>query len=63
MSEEILGNAIKRYGWRRQNIIIATKLWAPVGRGSEQPMVMSDDEKDNSGYVNQYEPKKVIGHL
>jgi aryl-alcohol dehydrogenase-like predicted oxidoreductase len=53
MSEEILGNAIKRYGWRRQNIIIATKLWAPVGRGSEQPMAMSD-EKDNSGYVNQY---------
>ncbi|KAJ9203772.1 hypothetical protein DTO027B5_1187 [Paecilomyces variotii] len=53
-SEEILGKAIKTYGWRRENIVIATKLWAPVGRGSEQPMSMTDDEKDNAGYVNQY---------
>ncbi|KAF4150892.1 hypothetical protein CNMCM8927_009110 [Aspergillus lentulus] len=54
LSEEILGKAIKRYNWRRENIVIATKLWAPVGRGLEQPMAMSDDEKDNAGYVNQY---------
>lgn len=54
LSEEILGKAIKKYGWRRENIVVATKLWAPVGRGSEQPMAMTNDEKDNSGYVNQY---------
>jgi aryl-alcohol dehydrogenase-like predicted oxidoreductase len=54
ISEEILGKAIKKYNWRRENIVIATKLWAPVGRGDEQPMAMTDDQKDNSGYVNQY---------
>jgi aryl-alcohol dehydrogenase-like predicted oxidoreductase len=54
LSEEILGKAIKKYGWRRESIVIATKLWAPVGRGLEQPMAMTDDERDNSGYVNQY---------
>jgi aryl-alcohol dehydrogenase-like predicted oxidoreductase len=54
MSEEILGKAIKKYNWRRENIVIATKVWAPVGRGLEQPLAMSDDEKDNNGYVNQY---------
>ncbi|KAK5265193.1 hypothetical protein LTR99_006292 [Exophiala xenobiotica] len=53
-SEEILGKAIKEYNWRRENIVIATKLWAPVGRGLEEPMAMSDDEKDNNGYLNQY---------
>ncbi|KAJ5972722.1 uncharacterized protein N7479_002640 [Penicillium vulpinum] len=50
ISEDILGKAIKKYNWRRETIVIATKLWAPVGRGSEQPMAMTDDEKDNSGY-------------
>ncbi|KAJ5084631.1 hypothetical protein NUU61_009210 [Penicillium alfredii] len=54
LSEEILGKAIKKYNWRRENIVIATKLWAPVGRGTEQPLAMSDAERDNRGYVNQY---------
>jgi aryl-alcohol dehydrogenase-like predicted oxidoreductase len=53
-SEEILGKAIKKYEWRRENIVITTKLWAPVGRMVEQPLAMSDDEKDQNGYVNQY---------
>ncbi|KAJ5674746.1 uncharacterized protein N7477_004680 [Penicillium maclennaniae] len=54
LSEVILGKAIKKYSWRREKIVIATKLWAPVGRGAEQPIAMTDDEEDNSGYVNQY---------
>ncbi|KAL2837346.1 Aldo/keto reductase [Aspergillus pseudoustus] len=53
-SEEILGKAIKKYGWRRENIVIATKVWAAVGRGDDQPLAMTDDEKDDAGYVNQY---------
>lgn len=53
-SEVILGKAIKKYDWRRENLVIATKLWAPVGRGSEKPLRMSVDERDNAGYVNQY---------
>lgn len=53
-SEEILGKAIKKYNWRRESIVIATKVWAPVGRGLEEPLAMTDDEKDNKGYVNQY---------
>ncbi|OOF91924.1 hypothetical protein ASPCADRAFT_409016 [Aspergillus carbonarius ITEM 5010] len=54
ISEEILGKAIHQYGWRRENIVIATKVWAPVGRGLQQPIAMSDDQKDQNGYVNQY---------
>lgn len=53
-SEEILGKAIKKYNWRRENIVIATKLWAPVGRDLEEPMAMTNDERDNKGYLNQY---------
>lgn len=53
-SEEILGKAIKKYNWRRESLVIATKLWAPVGHGLEDAMAMSDEERDNNGYVNQY---------
>ncbi|PYH96616.1 Aldo/keto reductase [Aspergillus ellipticus CBS 707.79] len=53
-SEEILGKAIKKYNWRRENIVVATKVWAPVGRGLEQPLAMNEEERNNSGYVNQY---------
>ncbi|KAI9372379.1 Aldo/keto reductase [Aspergillus egyptiacus] len=53
-SEEILGKAIKKYNWRRESIVVATKLWAPVGRGDEQPLGMSEEDRDNAGYVNQY---------
>ncbi|KAJ5344686.1 hypothetical protein N7452_002690 [Penicillium brevicompactum] len=53
-SEEILGKAIKKYGWRRENIVVATKLWAPVGRGLEDPMAMTEEQRDHSGYLNQY---------
>jgi aryl-alcohol dehydrogenase-like predicted oxidoreductase len=53
-SEEILGKAIKKYGWRRESLVIATKLWAPVGRGLEEPLAMSEDQRDNGGYLNQY---------
>ncbi|PWY68431.1 Aldo/keto reductase [Aspergillus heteromorphus CBS 117.55] len=52
-SEEILGKAIRKYNWRRENIVVATKVWAPVGRGLEQPLAMSEEERNNSGYVNQ----------
>ncbi|PWY81709.1 Aldo/keto reductase [Aspergillus sclerotioniger CBS 115572] len=54
LSEEILGKAIRQYSWRREAIVIATKVWAPVGRSLEQPLAMTDDEKDQSGYINQY---------
>ncbi|TVY21367.1 putative aryl-alcohol dehydrogenase [Lachnellula arida] len=58
VSEIILGKAIKKYNWRRANIVIATKLWAPVGHIEngefEDPMMMSPEERDNNGYVNAY---------
>ncbi|KAL4926670.1 aldo/keto reductase [Aspergillus undulatus] len=53
-SEVILGKAIKKYNWRRENLVIATKVWAPVGRGSDQPLSMSEKERDEAGYINQY---------
>ncbi|TVY82738.1 putative aryl-alcohol dehydrogenase [Lachnellula suecica] len=57
-SEEILGKAIKKFNWRRENIVIATKVWATVGHIKdgvfELPMAMKPDERDNRGYVNSY---------
>lgn len=58
VSEIILGNAIKKFNWRRQNIIIATKLWAPVGHIEDgkfdDALAMSVDERDRNGYINAY---------
>lgn len=56
VSEEILGKAIKKYNWRRENVVIATKVYFPVGRAGEEPPSMGDsnDTKDNNGYVNMY---------
>ena len=58
VSEEILGKAIKKYAWRRQNIVIATKLWAPVGHREngvfEDALSLSLEERDNKGYINEY---------
>lgn len=54
-SEEILGKAIKKYNWRRDAIVIATKVFAPVGHSQdESPLRMNEEDRDNSGYVNQY---------
>ncbi|KAL4894398.1 NADP-dependent oxidoreductase domain-containing protein [Aspergillus ambiguus] len=53
-SEVILGRALKEFNWRRENIVIATKVWAPVGRNGEKPLSMTEEERDNAGYVNQY---------
>jgi aryl-alcohol dehydrogenase-like predicted oxidoreductase len=58
VSEEILGKAIKQFHWPRENIVIATKLWAPVGhiKGDkfEDALSMSIDERDKNGYINAY---------
>lgn len=58
VSEEILGKAIKKYNFPRENIVIATKLWAPVGKRTgekwEDALAMSVDERDASGYINAY---------
>ena len=54
-SEEILGKAIKKYNWRRNAIVIATKLNAPVGHSPDAlPMLQSEEDRNNAGYVNQY---------
>lgn len=54
VSEEILGKAIKKYNWRRENIIVATKLFVAVGRGGEDAMLMSPEERENNGYANSF---------
>lgn len=54
VSEEILGKAIKKYNWRRGNVVIATKVYAPVGRGAEDAMALSEQERENQGYVNMF---------
>jgi len=58
VSEEILGKAIKKYDWPRHNIVIATKVWAPVGlrKGDifEDPLMVSADERERSGYINAF---------
>jgi aryl-alcohol dehydrogenase-like predicted oxidoreductase len=54
ISEETLGKAIKKYDWRRGNIVIATKVFGVVGRGLENAHVMSNDEREQAGYINQF---------
>ena len=58
VTEEILGKAIQKFKWRRENIVVATKVWAPVGliKGDtwEDPSWLSADQRDNGGYVNAY---------
>ncbi|KAG0650455.1 aryl-alcohol dehydrogenase [Hyphodiscus hymeniophilus] len=58
VSEKILGKAIKQYQWPRENIVIATKLFFPVGHIKDGKLdsatVMSEDERDRSGYLNSY---------
>ncbi|TEY71524.1 hypothetical protein BOTCAL_0091g00090 [Botryotinia calthae] len=57
-SEEILGAAIKKYALPRENIVVATKLCAPVGKrkeeGWENALQMTPDDRDANGYVNAY---------
>ncbi|APA06772.1 hypothetical protein SS1G_04614 [Sclerotinia sclerotiorum 1980 UF-70] len=57
-SEEILGAAIKKYSLPRDNLVIATKVWAPVGKrneeGWENPLFTTPDERDANGYINAY---------
>src|ERR1700712_3629683 len=52
VSEQILGKAIKQYNLPRDNLVIATKLWAPVGKiingKFENPLSMSPDERDRN---------------
>lgn len=58
VSEEILGTAIRKFGWRRDNIVVATKLWAPVGHRDdgvfEDPLSWSVDEREQRGYINAF---------
>ncbi|KAF4636876.1 hypothetical protein G7Y89_g1197 [Cudoniella acicularis] len=58
VSEEILGKAIRKYKFPRENIVIATKLWSPVGHRDggifEDPLSMTNEERDSKGYVNAY---------
>lgn len=57
-SEEILGLAIRKYGFRRSNIVVATKVWAPVGHvdgdNYEDALLLTHEERDQKGYLNEY---------
>lgn len=54
VSEEILGKAIKKYNWRRENLVIATKVFAAVGHAPTEEPPNDLEEKENKGYVNQF---------
>lgn len=58
VSERILGKAIKKFQWPRQNIVIATKVFFPVAHFKdgkfENALDLSTDELDQSGYINAY---------
>lgn len=55
VSEEILGKAIKKYNWRRENLVIATKLFAVLTRdGESDANPLSLNERDQNGYANMY---------
>jgi len=58
VSEEILGKAIRKYNLPRENIVIATKVWAPVGHRKgdvfEDPLLLSLEERERKGYINAF---------
>jgi aryl-alcohol dehydrogenase-like predicted oxidoreductase len=58
VSEEILGKAIKKYNFRRENIVVATKVFIPVGRRDDgvfdNPLGMSVEEREKNGYINMF---------
>ncbi|ODO07232.1 aryl-alcohol dehydrogenase [Cryptococcus wingfieldii CBS 7118] len=52
-SEEILGKAVKEIGCPREAVVILTKLYMPITRGShKRPPVLG--VLDKKGFVNQY---------
>jgi len=53
MSEIMLGRAIKRLQFPRDEIVVMTKVYRPVGKESGQN-VMGASSPDNIGYVNQH---------
>lgn len=55
-SEEILGKAIKQYNWNRNAIVIATKVYMPVGHtiGENTILYPTPEARDEAGHVNQY---------
>ncbi|TID13834.1 Aldo/keto reductase [Venturia nashicola] len=54
-SEIILGKAIKEFRWRRSNLVIATKLFLPVGREPESDaLYTSIEDREAGGYINEF---------
>ncbi|KAL4789105.1 NADP-dependent oxidoreductase domain-containing protein [Aspergillus venezuelensis] len=53
-SEVILGQAIKKFNWRRENHVIATNVWFPGSRGTVNSGILTEDELDNAGHINHY---------
>lgn len=61
VSEEILGKAIKKYEMRRENLVVATKVFFAVGWRAEdgpnnwfEPRRQTSEELDALGFVNHY---------
>ncbi|KAI0057909.1 aryl-alcohol dehydrogenase [Artomyces pyxidatus] len=56
LSETVLGNAIKKLGLNRSEIVVMTKVYFAVGSGEQQHDVMyryTQSDVDALGYVNQ----------
>ncbi|KAG8894888.1 hypothetical protein FRC01_012692, partial [Tulasnella sp. 417] len=53
-SERILGKAIKQFNFPRDEIVVMTKLFAPVGRGEEQIASKPVQELESLRYTNQF---------
>lgn len=53
-SEEILGKAIKQHNIPREEIVILTKVFFPVGRDNGDLMSETKESLDRQRYVNQY---------
>ncbi|KAG8904152.1 hypothetical protein FRB99_002169 [Tulasnella sp. 403] len=53
-SETILGRAIKKYNLPRDELVIMTKAWAPVGKAAESLWGTPDAELGKRRYANRY---------
>lgn len=54
VSEEILGKAIKQHNLPRDEIVVMTKVYFTVARGTKDLMALPNEELDKQRYVNQH---------
>lgn len=54
VSEGVLAKAIKKYNWRRDDTVVATKASGVVGLDTKIAISKSYEDRELSGYINKF---------